>query len=104
MSNIKDILQRIEETNHVDDSWMDLKCRLTDCAEEITKLRDIISEMQQIDDVLAPHSYRMPLVIDCRTCANKGVVNGLSQETFCKSCIHGTPWKRNHYEAMRGEK
>ena len=40
------------------------------------------------------------LVIDCRTCANRGVVNGSSQETFCEHCIHGTSWKRNYYEPL----
>lgn len=40
------------------------------------------------------------LVVDCRTCANRGVVNGSSQETFCEHCIHGTSWKRNYYEPL----
>ena len=40
------------------------------------------------------------LVIDCRTCANKGVVNGSSQETFCEHCIHSTSWKRNYYKPL----
>ncbi len=25
---------------------------------------------------------------DCRTCANRGRVNGLSQETYCEHCCH----------------
>lgn len=57
-----------------------------------------------IDDITklittAPTVQR-ELVIDCRTCANRGVVNGSSQETFFEHCIHGTSWKRNYYEPL----
>lgn len=35
---------------------------------------------------------------DCQTCANRGQVDGLSQETYCDSCIwDGARWKKNHY-------
>jgi len=34
----------------------------------------------------------------CDTCANRGKVNGLSQDTYCSSCIYqGIKWKQNHY-------
>ena len=36
-------------------------------------------------------------MIDCTKCARRGQVNGLSQESYCSSCIHGTPWKKDHY-------
>ena len=38
---------------------------------------------------------------DCRTCANRGMVNGLSQETYCDGCVwHGAYWKKNHYKPL----
>ena len=34
----------------------------------------------------------------CDTCANRGKVNGLSQDMYCKSCIYeGAHWRQNHY-------
>ena len=39
-------------------------------------------------------------VHSCATCANRGRVNGLSQETYCESCIwHGRDFMRDHYRA-----
>ena len=35
---------------------------------------------------------------DCRTCANRGQVNGLSQESYCDSCVYeGRGWRQNHF-------
>ncbi len=35
---------------------------------------------------------------DCRTCANRGQVNGLSQESYCDSCVYqGRGWRKNHF-------
>jgi len=35
---------------------------------------------------------------DCRTCANRGLVNGLSRESYCDSCIYqGRDWRKNHF-------
>ena len=35
---------------------------------------------------------------DCRACVNRGRVNGLSQETYCDSCVHeGRNWRKNHF-------
>jgi len=35
---------------------------------------------------------------DCRTCANRGRVNGLSQESYCDSCVYqGRDWRKNHF-------
>lgn len=39
---------------------------------------------------------------DCRTCANRGHTNSLSQETYCDSCVwYGAYWKKNHYSPMQ---
>lgn len=35
---------------------------------------------------------------DCRACANRGRINGLSQESYCDSCIYqGRDWRKNHF-------
>ena len=35
---------------------------------------------------------------DCRACANRGRINGLSQESFCDSCVwQGMSFRKNHY-------
>jgi len=33
----------------------------------------------------------------CKTCANRGKINGLSQETFCSGCIHADSWRKDYY-------
>ena len=39
---------------------------------------------------------------DCRVCANRGRINGLSQESYCDSCIyHGRDWRQNHFVDAR---
>ena len=39
-----------------------------------------------------------PSVADCRACANRGRINGLSQESYCDSCIYqGRDWRQNHF-------
>jgi hypothetical protein len=38
---------------------------------------------------------------DCRTCINRGHINGLSQETYCDSCMwYGAYWKKNNYNPL----
>lgn len=60
---------------------------------------------------LVPSEYMESLTIppppqqspgpDCRTCANRGMVNGLSQETYCDGCVwYGAYWKKNHYKPL----
>ncbi len=34
---------------------------------------------------------------DCRNCANRGRVNGLSQETYCDSCIFFGAYRESHF-------
>ena len=35
---------------------------------------------------------------DCRNCANRGRVNGLSQESYCDGCVYqGRSWRKNHF-------
>ena len=34
----------------------------------------------------------------CDTCANKGKINGLSQETFCEQCVFQNTWRKDNYK------
>jgi hypothetical protein len=50
------------------------------------------------------HSEQTPEKVapDCRTCANRGRINGLSQESYCDSCIYqGRGWRQNHFVDAR---
>ena len=39
---------------------------------------------------------------ECQTCANRGLINGLSQETYCDSCLwYGAALKKNNYRPMQ---
>ncbi len=39
---------------------------------------------------------------DCRACANRGQVNGLSQESYCDGCVYqGRSWRKNHFVDAR---
>ena len=38
---------------------------------------------------------------DCLKCSNRGKTNGLSQESFCDSCIYqGKSWRVNHFSGF----
>jgi len=56
---------------------------------EITALRARVAELES------------GVVIDCKTCANKGVAKDLTQETYCDFCVHGPTWKLNYYERKK---
>lgn len=52
----------------------------------------------------ANHSERNLEMVapDCLTCANLGRVNGLSQESYCDSCVYqGRDWRQNHFVDAR---
>jgi len=34
---------------------------------------------------------------NCLTCANRGEIDGLSQETHCSHCIYEQKWRTSHY-------
>ena len=50
--DIEDILVRIENSHPVDDSWHDLRCRLTDCANEIQTLRAKVASADVLVEAL----------------------------------------------------
>ena len=37
---------------------------------------------------------------DCGTCANRGRVDGLSQESFCEHCSWSEKWRMNYYKPI----
>lgn len=49
--------------------------------------------------MLEIHSLRIERAApDCQTCANRGLVNGLSQESYCDGCVYqGRSWRKNHF-------
>lgn len=49
--------------------------------------------------MLEIHSLRIERAApDCQTCANRGQVNGLSQESYCDGCVYqGRSWRQNHF-------
>ncbi len=48
-----------------------------------------------IDEIMARTEKVAP---DCRACANRGRINGLSQEFYCNSCVYeGRGWRQNHF-------
>ena len=49
--------------------------------------------------MLEIHSLRIERAApDCQTCANRGRVNGLSQESYCDGCVYqGRSWRKNHF-------
>ena len=38
----------------------------------------------------------------CASCTNRGKADGLTQETYCDSCIYAEPWRKDNYNAMKG--
>lgn len=53
--------------------------------------------------MLEIHSLRIERAApDCQTCANRGQVNGLSQESYCDSCVYeGRGWRQDHFVDAR---
>lgn len=63
------------------------------CLREARALLQSADHSEQALEKVAP---------DCRTCANRGRVNGLSQESYCDSCIYqGRDWRQNHFVDAR---
>ena len=61
---------------------------------ELLEVRDDNHSM-----MLEIHSLRIERAApDCQTCANRGLVNGLSQESYCDGCVYqGRSWRQNHF-------
>jgi len=74
--------------------------------ERLRENAKIISELEQLaarsnNDLLVENERLKSLSSippDCRTCANRGRVNGLSQESYCDGCVYqGRGWRKNHF-------
>ena len=39
----------------------------------------------------------------CDSCENRGEVNGLSQESFCSSCVWHETWRKNNFKSKNGQ-
>lgn len=55
-------------------------------ADRLDALRDELEKAQ-------PAAER----VDCNTCANRGQLDGLSQETHCEHCKWQEQWRTDHY-------
>ena len=63
-------------------------------AELLAVREDNHSMMLEINSLRAT----APSVADCLACANRGQVNGLSQESYCDGCVYqGRSWRKNHF-------
>ena len=62
-------------------------------------------ELELLTKLTAVYAAPVPAVAapltpkaDCRACVNRGRVNGLSQETYCDSCVYEwRGWRQNHF-------
>lgn len=61
-------------------------------------LREASDELEKARAAVVPEDMRP----DCGTCANRGRVDGLSQETHCEHCCWQESWRTDHY-APKGE-
>ena len=65
-------------------------------AERATKLGLYDADLHQIFDRIEALEKALADP-DCKTCANRGRVDGLSQETHCDHCIYQEKWRTDHY-------
>ena len=92
---ITDARERMRKKAQNEATCFALNDMLKDAQEEVRRLRE---ENERIHDA-TPQQSPGP---DCRTCANRGRVNGLSQETYCDGCVwYGAYWKKNHYNPIQ---
>ena len=69
-----------------DESGIDFSLRV---ARHVRALLQSANHSEHVLEKVAP---------DCRACANRGRANGLSQESYCDSCIYqGRDWRENHF-------
>lgn len=69
--------------------------RLCEVVGEIDALLQSSQAALAVPNLVESHQIKAP---DCRTCANRGQVNGLSQESYCESCVYqGRGYRQNHF-------
>lgn len=65
---------------------------------------ELIGAMDAVSALLQSRAVKDSLTTqaDCRACVNRGRVNGLSQESYCDSCVYeGRGWRQNHFVDAR---
>jgi len=64
---------------------------------EIDGMRTEMTKLRAAPAIPADHNIEKETP-DCRACANRGRINGLSQESYCDSCVYqGRSWRKNHF-------
>ena len=62
------------------------------------KLSELLARAEKAESELDAEQALEKVAPDCRACANRGRINGLSQESFCDSCVwQGMSFRKNHY-------
>ena len=92
-SGVADARDRLREKAQNEATCIALNDMLKDAQKEIVRLREENERLRA-----NPPQYLSSIPPDCRTCANRGHINGLSQETYCDSCMwYGAYWKKNNH-------
>jgi chromosome segregation ATPase len=127
----KDWQERLAAVEKERDQWRDAEDattgRLEECQHYAQQLHDAFeslwagTERSEWDAKAAEHFDKMMLSEpdtsaldalmkdaknpDCKTCDNRGRIDGSSQETHCEHCLYQEHWRTNHYaeidEAMK---
>ena len=96
-SGVADARDRLREKAQNEATCIALNDMLKDAQKEIVRLREENERLRA-----SPPQSLSSIPPDCRTCANRGHINGLSQETYCDSCMwYGAYWKKNNYRTMQ---
>lgn len=85
---------RLRENAQNEATCIALNNMLKDAQNQIERLREENEHLRATQPQQSPGP-------DCRTCANRGRVNGLSQETYCDGCVWYAHWKKNHYNPIQ---
>lgn len=64
-------------------------------------MSDAISQARHLIKMLTPPPGAAKP--ECNTCANRGLIDGLSQETHCDHCSHQQQGRRSHYVPVQTE-
>ena len=92
-SGVAEARDRLRERSQNEATCIALNDMLKDAQKEIVRLREENERLRA-----NPPQYLSSIPPDCRTCANRGRVNGLSQESYCDSCVYqGRDWRQNHF-------
>ena len=103
---VGDRLIAIDHSGSADRRFEAIRNALTEQAEtHAMELRAYETTVQNLEQrIRQMEAERVPSP-SCRECANRGRVNGLSQETYCDSCVwQGQSFRVNQYAAAPQQK